>query len=73
MVVDTDDYVGVADVSEKEPIAIINPDNLDTDADQLQDLPLATDGTCHADRSLSHSHPRGLDPMQRPTADEATR
>ncbi|KAI8304182.1 ubiquitin carboxyl-terminal hydrolase [Colletotrichum asianum] len=42
MVVDTDEYVGGPD-SEKEPIAIINPDNLDNEVEQLQDLPLATD------------------------------
>lgn len=46
MVVDTDDYVGVANEPEKEPVAIINPDNLDQEAEQLQDLPLATDRTC---------------------------
>ncbi|KAL2760507.1 hypothetical protein ACRALDRAFT_1059705 [Sodiomyces alcalophilus JCM 7366] len=43
MVVDTDEYVGVTNGSEKESIAIINPDNLDSESDQLQDLPLATD------------------------------
>ncbi|KAH6696852.1 ubiquitin carboxyl-terminal hydrolase [Plectosphaerella plurivora] len=43
MVVDTDDYVGAPELTEKEPVAIINPDNLDNDVDQLQDLPLATD------------------------------
>lgn len=43
MVVDTDDYVGVANDPEKDPVAIINPDQLEQDADQLQDLPLATD------------------------------
>lgn len=42
MVVDTDEYVGGTD-SEKEPIAIIDPDNLDNGAEQLQDLPLAND------------------------------
>ena len=43
MAVDTDDYVGVDDVNEKEPVAIIHPDSLDNDGDQLQDQPLATD------------------------------
>ncbi|KAK5993223.1 Deubiquitinating enzyme 15 [Cladobotryum mycophilum] len=43
MVVDTDDYVGVANAPEKDSVAIINPDNLDHDVDQLQDLPLAND------------------------------
>ncbi|KAM0601550.1 hypothetical protein ACHAP1_008588 [Verticillium nonalfalfae] len=42
MVMDTDDYVGIPNESEKEPVAIINPDN-DHDIDNLQDLPLATD------------------------------
>ena len=30
---------------EKDPVAIINPDNLESEADQLHDLPLATDRT----------------------------
>lgn len=46
MVVDTDEYVSVTNESEKESIAIINPDNLDSESDQLQDLPLATDRMC---------------------------
>lgn len=42
MVMDTDDYIGVAD--EPEKVAIINPDNLEqSEVDQLQDLPLAND------------------------------
>lgn len=42
MVMDTDDYINVAD--EPEKVAIINPDNLEpTEVDQLQDLPMATD------------------------------
>ncbi|ROT43204.1 ubiquitin carboxyl-terminal hydrolase [Sodiomyces alkalinus F11] len=43
MMVDADEYVSVTDESEKESIAIISPDTLDSEADQLQDLPLATD------------------------------
>ncbi|PHH89821.1 hypothetical protein CDD83_5201 [Cordyceps sp. RAO-2017] len=45
MVMDADDYVGVADPSEKDPVAIISPENLDqADAGhQLQDLPMAND------------------------------
>lgn len=53
MVVDTDDYVGVANAPEKDSVAIINPDGLeqgDSDA-QLQDLPLANDCTLPVDRS----------------------
>jgi hypothetical protein len=42
MVMDTDDYIGVA--SEPEKVAIIDPDSFEqSEADQLQDLPLATD------------------------------
>ncbi|PHH62194.1 hypothetical protein CDD81_7388 [Ophiocordyceps australis] len=45
MTVDPDDYVHIGDVAEKEPVAIISPDNLDAaDGDQqLQDLPLANE------------------------------
>lgn len=45
MVVDTDDYVGITNASEKDSVAIINPDGLEQgDSDQqLQDLPLAND------------------------------
>lgn len=44
MVVDTDDYVGAPNASEKEPVAIISPDSgVEHEADQLQDLPLAND------------------------------
>jgi hypothetical protein len=45
MVVDTGDYVGVDHDPEKEPVAIISPDSLEQQADQLQDLPLANDRT----------------------------
>lgn len=45
MVVDTDDYVGVPNLSEKDPVAIINPDNIDEDTEHLQDLPMADDRT----------------------------
>lgn len=45
MVVDTADYVGVDNNSEKGPVAIISSDNLEQEADQLQDLPLANDRT----------------------------
>lgn len=48
MVVDTGDYV--SHDPEKEPVAIISPDNLEPEADQLQDLPLAND------RTLSHAY-----------------
>jgi len=40
-VVDTDEYVG--DVSEKDPVAIISPDDNGESDQQLQDLPLAND------------------------------
>ncbi|RGP79512.1 ubiquitin thiolesterase [Fusarium longipes] len=51
MVMDTDDYVGVA--SEPEKVAIIDPDSLEqSEADQLQDLPLATDHEAMKDLCL---------------------
>ncbi|VUC34971.1 unnamed protein product [Clonostachys rosea] len=43
MVVDTGDYLDVDNDPEKDPVAIISPENLDQEADQLQDLPLAND------------------------------
>jgi ubiquitin carboxyl-terminal hydrolase 7 len=43
MVVDTGDYVSVEHDPEKDQVAIINPDNLEQEAEQLQDLPLAND------------------------------
>lgn len=45
MIMDADDYVGVLDAPDKEPVAIISPDNLDQveTSQQLQDLPLADD------------------------------
>ncbi|UQC82690.1 ubiquitin carboxyl-terminal hydrolase [Colletotrichum lupini] len=55
MVVDTDEYVGGTD-SEKEPIAIIDPDNLDNGAEQLQDLPLANDFDAMKDVIFPHLH-----------------
>ena len=41
MVMDTDDYVGVGNDPEKDPIAIITPD--EPESDQPLDEPLATD------------------------------
>jgi ubiquitin carboxyl-terminal hydrolase 7 len=43
MVVDSEDYVGGQNPPEQESVAIINPENLENDAEQLQDLPKATD------------------------------
>lgn len=43
MVVDTDEFSGVANAPEQDHVAIINPENLDSEVDQLQDLPKATD------------------------------
>jgi ubiquitin carboxyl-terminal hydrolase 7 len=40
MMVDAEEYDGDA---EKESIAIISPDNLERESEQLQDLPLADD------------------------------
>lgn len=60
MVVDTGDYVGVDSGLEKDPVAIINPDNLDHEGDQLQDLPLATDRACPAYAIIPYSGPTDL-------------
>ena len=46
MVVDSEDYVGTANAPDPDHVAIINPDNLDNETDQLQDLPKATDRIC---------------------------
>ncbi|KAH7318703.1 hypothetical protein B0I35DRAFT_353900 [Stachybotrys elegans] len=43
MVVDAADYVGVPNDPEKDAVAIISPDNLDQEGEQLHDLPLASD------------------------------
>ncbi|CAM1508456.1 Fc.00g053040.m01.CDS01 [Cosmosporella sp. VM-42] len=43
MVVDSGDYIGVANEPDKEPVAIINPDSPEHEADQLEDLPMAND------------------------------
>lgn len=53
MVVDTDDYVGVANAPEKDSVAIINPEGLDQgDSDQqLENLPLANDCMLPVDRT----------------------
>ena len=53
MVVDTDDYVDDTTMQEKDEVAIINPDTLDAEADQLQDLPLANDCTSETNFILS--------------------
>lgn len=54
MMVDTqDDYVVQPGENEKESVAIINPDQLDDDADQLENPTLATDRTCRARRGCS--------------------
>ncbi|KAF7559047.1 hypothetical protein G7046_g5116 [Stylonectria norvegica] len=43
MIVDSGDYVGVANEPDTDPVAIINPDSPEGEADQLQDLPQAND------------------------------
>ena len=44
MVVDTDDYVGNADAPEQDPVAIINPDQLEIETvEPARDLVKATD------------------------------
>lgn len=54
MVVDTEDYVGVANEPDKDPVAIINPDSPDGSADQLQDLPMANDRASLQAASLTY-------------------
>ncbi len=49
MVVDSADFG-----ADKEPVAIISPDNVEQEADQLQDLPLAND--CMSLKTVSHAH-----------------
>jgi hypothetical protein len=56
MVMDTDDYVGVGNDPEKDPIAIITPDEPETD--QPLDEPLATD------RKSAITQQRRLRPVQ---------
>jgi len=70
MMLDSDDYVGVAHPSEKDQIAIINTDTPDAEVDQLQDLPTADDCTLHRTTSYpsipSSSNPLSPHPL-RPT------
>ena len=56
MVVDSGDYVGVANEPDKEPVTIINPDSPEGETDQLQDLPMAND---RAYSLVPDSPPRG--------------
>lgn len=58
MVMDTGDYVGVNNDPEKDPVAIINPDNLEQEGDQLQDLPLANDCASTPPLRLCAAFPR---------------
>lgn len=54
MMVDSqDEYVVQPGENVKESVAIINPDQLDDDADQLENPTLATDRTCRARRGRS--------------------
>lgn len=51
MMVDSqDEYVVQPGENEKESVTIINPDQLDDDADQVENVTLATDRTCQARR-----------------------
>lgn len=47
MLVDTEEHIvePTANGDEKDNLTIINPDNLETEAEQLQDLTRADDGT----------------------------
>lgn len=62
MVMDTGDYVGVDNDPEKDPVAIINPDNLEQEAEQLQDLPLANDRASTPPLRLCLAFPASLSP-----------
>ena len=46
MVIDSEDYVGVANEPERDEVAIINPDAADGVADPAQPAPSAADCTC---------------------------
>lgn len=48
MMVDTEEHIvePTANDAEKDSLTIINPDNLETETEQLQDLPRADDRTC---------------------------
>lgn len=48
MMVDTEEHIvePTANDAEKDSLTIINPDNLETETEQLQDLPRADDCTC---------------------------
>ncbi|MBE3048367.1 hypothetical protein IMZ48_38860 [Candidatus Bathyarchaeota archaeon] len=43
MVIDSTDYLGATDPSEKDEVAIINTDTPDAETDQLVELPRADD------------------------------
>lgn len=47
MMVDTEEHIvePTANDAEKDSLTIINPDNLETETEQLQDLPRADDCT----------------------------
>lgn len=48
MMVDTEEHIvePTANDAEKDSLTIINPDNLETETEQLQDLPRADDCMC---------------------------
>lgn len=48
MMIDTEEHIvePTANDAEKDSLTIINPDNLETETEQLQDLPRADDRTC---------------------------
>lgn len=52
MVIDSTDYLGATDPSEKDEVAIINTDTADADADQLVELPRADDCASSSTPSL---------------------
>lgn len=57
MVVDTDEYLDDVDGPDAEPVAIINPDNLEAESEPASDKPLATD-RMYLNDQFCHRQPR---------------
>lgn len=57
MMIDSGDYLGATDLSEKDEVAIINTDTAD-DTDQLVELPRADDRTSTACPASIPPNPR---------------
>lgn len=68
MMVDTEEHIvePIANDAEKDSLTIINPDNLETETEQLQDLPRADDCMCETSHWIGntkekHADVRGVD------------